>query len=244
MISFKTIALIVVPSITIGSVVAILVGTPNNAHRSKPSTVLGTSAKHSSNTVLSLAPLPVCGQGQGPLGFIASVTSSNANKALASSGFRVSALVSADSEGPTALLAISAPANSTSSEATLVSTISQVTSVTVSDPVYPVSKEGALRSCNYLLTDIPSAQPYITSAVAELVKAGYLTQAQADARIAEYISDDPIAASDLIVTIDTQGPEQTLPNVPSGTHLYGTNSFAVVLSRHSAQAVAVGPVPW
>jgi hypothetical protein len=76
------------------------------------------------------------------------------------------------------------------------------------------------------------------------VSAGYVTESQLKSDPTFFVSDDPIDASAYIVTIKVLGPEQSLPNIPQGTHVFSTVSYAVVESKASQEDLADGVAPW
>ena len=82
---------------------------------------------------------------------------------------------------------------------------------------YPQAKQPQLLSCNYLLADSPADQPIINAAIKAMVKAGYARSA-AQVRSALQIvtvSDNPLIAGQVIVTLMFGGPGHKLPNGPT-----------------------------
>jgi hypothetical protein len=118
------------------------------------------------------------------------------------------------------------------------------TGLSASGPVSALANEQDLQSCNYMLTDRPAAQPYVNSAEAALVAQGYKTNNPSDGPIGIYLSDDPLSASDIIVTVDYVGAVEHLAGVPAGVILHDRQDFAVIENKSTDAVVAVGPAPW
>jgi hypothetical protein len=88
---------------------------------------------------------------------------------------------------------------------------------TVWRPAYPQAKEPRLLSCNYLLADQPADRPLMNAAIAAVVRAGYFRSARevrSQLQIVT-ISDNPVAAGSVIVTLFFPGPAYN-PVVPRG----------------------------
>lgn len=82
---------------------------------------------------------------------------------------------------------------------------------------YPQAKQPQLLSCNYLLADSPADQPLINAAIQAIVKAGYArsaAQVRSELQIVT-VSDNPLAAGEVIVTLMFTGPGHKLPNGPT-----------------------------
>ena len=82
---------------------------------------------------------------------------------------------------------------------------------------YPQAKQPQLLSCNYLLADAPADQPLINAAIRAMVKAGY---ARSAARVRSAlqivtVSDNPLIAGQVILTLMFAGPGHKLPNGPT-----------------------------
>lgn len=82
---------------------------------------------------------------------------------------------------------------------------------------YPQAEQPQLLSCNYLLADSPADQPLINAAIKAIVRAGY---ARSAARVRSglqivTVSDNPLTAGEVIVTLMFSGAGHKLPNGPT-----------------------------
>jgi hypothetical protein len=113
--------------------------------------------------------------------------------------------------------------------------------VDASGAVLSQARESDLRSCNYTLADRPAAQVYLGAARTALLQNGLISAGQASNSPAYMVSDDPLNAKDLIVTVDVEGPQ--IVGGPGPANRYATLGYAVVLTRGSEQVVALGEWP-
>lgn len=117
---------------------------------------------------------------------------------------------------------------------------SQLTSqraLTSSGEILPQSSRADLHSCDYHLADRLAAQRYITAAQRALVAQGLASHTNVtDAASMDPISDDPVVAGRLLVTI--KFPGHAVANAPSGAPQLVTMATGVVLlDGSSAEAL-------
>jgi hypothetical protein len=133
-------------------------------------------------------------------------------------------------------------------DATKVDRVTQITQsgvagipgVRASGIVYAQSSDPALRSCDYKLIDQPQDQPLVAAAKAGFVKTGLATTDELDGEGTMYlVSDDPLDAAQVIVTIDVP----TNPTATNGTTSYGTEHLVAFVTQTSDTVSQTGIVP-
>lgn len=113
-------------------------------------------------------------------------------------------------------------------------------------PVYPQDTQPQLLSCDYMLTGKPADLRLTGAAIAAFVRAGYFRSAgQLRANLqAMYVSADPAARGEVLVTLDFAGPpyNPTVPKgVKAGTHpvLYSLVSYTAIEQQASAKVTGL-----
>lgn len=99
----------------------------------------------------------------------------------------------------------------------------------------------ALSSCNYTLADRPAAQPYLKAAREALFSAGLVSALQLSESPTYSLSDDPLDARFIVVTMDVQG--SPVKGGPGPTNRFQTLRFAVILERTTQHVVTLGAWP-
>jgi hypothetical protein len=102
-------------------------------------------------------------------------------------------------------------------------------------PVRALPRQEDLRSCLYLMTDRPAAQPLIRAAVAAVARDGYVTSAaRLRSELQEVlISDNPVARGSVIVTLMVTGRAYT-PMAKGAPTLHRTASYTAIMSASGA----------
>ena len=186
----------------------------------------------------------VCGAGDAPLGFIAYLRPGQLATSLATEGFAVSSLVTDASIPPTVL--IGPPTVEASNGSSLRITSPVPTDTLRYGIVYPRAAEPDLLSCDYQLSDRPATGPYVTAAETELTAHGMISATQLQSDPAFFISDDPLDATCIVLTVRVLGPalESPRPGTPSGVTILSTQSYAAIERKQSAAVIAYGSTPW
>jgi hypothetical protein len=108
-------------------------------------------------------------------------------------------------------------------------------------PVLSQSQQASLQSCDMLLSDRPAAQPIITAAIAAVAQRGYVSSAATlQSELQEVlISDNPVAADSVIVTLLVPGA--VVPNPPgaSGPVVYSLDAYTVIVQQSTGQPTGV-----
>jgi len=107
-------------------------------------------------------------------------------------------------------------------------------------PVRALPRQRDLRSCLYLMTDAPKAQPLISAAKVALVRAGYFASAaRLNAVLQEVrITDDPAAGNSVIVTVVATGRAYR-PAVKGAPTLHRAAPYTVIMNPSAAQVTGV-----
>lgn len=199
-----------------------------------------TGATESLGT-LQAANLP-CGDGQTPIGYIATLPSTAYASTLSNDGVAYSQLENVGGQSASDQVLFSG--SSSIGGETTQTALANNSAVTSLHPVYPVASEADLKSCNLQLSDQPDDQAFLTTAESTLTAAHLLTASEAPTFIAANLSDDPESTGDLILTLDYQGPPTTPPiGAPAGDTFYSTLTYSVIESSN-ATSIAYGPSPF
>jgi hypothetical protein len=103
------------------------------------------------------------------------------------------------------------------------------------------SSDPRLRSCDYMLSDRPADQPLVSAATSAIQAGGLATRQQVDSIGAIYlVSDDPLDASKVIVTIDAPTTATTLPGGGQSSSIVHLTAL-VDRSTHSVSQIGVVP---
>ena len=108
-------------------------------------------------------------------------------------------------------------------------------------PVLSQSQQASLQSWDMLLSDRPTAQPIINAAVAAVAQEGYVSSAATlqSALQVVLISDNPVAADSVIVTLLVPGA--VVPNPPgaSGPIVHSLDAYTVIVQQSTGQPTGV-----
>jgi hypothetical protein len=107
------------------------------------------------------------------------------------------------------------------------------------------SADPALRSCDYLLSDRPAAQPFVRAALTAAYAHGMAPSATALRAELQMVmvSDNPLRPGSLIVTMLIPGPMQSAATATMPA-LYGLNSIIVVMNRTGAAVTGIASGRW
>jgi hypothetical protein len=109
-------------------------------------------------------------------------------------------------------------------------------------PILSESQQESLKSCDMMLSDRPAAQPIITAAIAAVAQHGYVASAAAlQSELQEVlISDNPLAAGSVVVTLLVPGP--VVPNPPGssgGPVATSLDAFTVIMQQSTDEPTGV-----
>jgi hypothetical protein len=108
-------------------------------------------------------------------------------------------------------------------------------------PVLGQSQQASLQSCNMMLSDRPAAQPIINAAISAVAQQGYVSSAATlKSELQEVlISDNPVAADSVIVTLLVPGA--VVPNPPgaSGPVVHSLAPYTVIVQQSTSQPTGV-----
>jgi hypothetical protein len=108
-------------------------------------------------------------------------------------------------------------------------------------PVFAQAAEDSLHSCDLTLADKPDAQPYLRAADECLLATGAASSAQIASSPSYELSDDPLSAMAVIVTVNLDGTRQA--GFPFDAIRTADVSYAVILDRSSLTPEGYGPWP-
>jgi hypothetical protein len=149
-----------------------------------------------------------------------------------------------DALGSTALAQVSDSASGTvviARSANGISAADRSTYFSQWEPVLSQSGQASLQSCDMLLSDRPAAQPIITAAIAAVAQQGYVSSAATlRSELQEVlISDNPLTADSVIVTLLVPGA--VVPNPPgvSGPVVHSLAPYTVIVRQSTSQPTGV-----
>jgi hypothetical protein len=165
------------------------------------------------------------------IGFIGVVRPGQAQAAQSALG---SALLTQVTDSAAGTVVIARSANGLSSAA-------QSTYHSQWEPVLSQSQQASLQSCDMLLSDRPAAQPIISAAIAAAAGQGYVSSAATlQSELQEVlISDNPVTADSVIVTLLIPGA--VVPNPPgaSGPVVHSLAAYTVIVKQSTDQPTGV-----
>lgn len=182
--------------------------------------------------------------GNAPLAVVARLNSGTTLGSVVSAGFQALPLVShpggyATGSDPTVDEDVVAVLPDGQSPAAVSSTLRGLSGVSAVGTVYAQSSNPEFRSCAYDLSDRPIAATLVKEAESAASGAGYLSTPV----LMALVSDDPLDANMLIVTLDVQGALETMQSGPLGGHVYTMRSL-VVLATAQGSILDVGLAAW
>jgi hypothetical protein len=109
------------------------------------------------------------------------------------------------------------------------------------EPVLSQSRQASLQSCDMLLSDRPAAQPIVNAAIAAVARQGYVSSAAALRSELQVvlISDNPVAADSVIITLLVPGA--VVPNPPGarGPVVHSLDAYTVIVQQSTGQPTGV-----
>jgi hypothetical protein len=110
------------------------------------------------------------------------------------------------------------------------------------------SADPSLDSCSYTLADKPAAQVLVNDAVVALEAGDFLQKSPPnDSGVIEMVSDDPLDASEAIVTIEVPNDSGAVGVTGEPGYYTATSpasAYAAVVNKTSGTVSAVGLAPW
>jgi hypothetical protein len=201
------------------------------------------------------APIP-CGLGAAPLGYIVVIAPQHSAEDLSVEGYQVFPVVAKveNETGVTPSADVEVSTNLTDGDPVDLSTLRLNPAVSVAGPVYPVSRNSALQSCDYQLSDAPAAQPYISAGEAAMEAGGFATASELTSG-SLMLSDNPVDSSSEILTavlgsgvssgqspVPAAGPANT-ESLTAVVAIIETSDFAVTQVGYGSWYEGTSPSP-